>query len=107
MKILKKEKIKIIIPCRDDDVCFLSKFKKNYPEYKNIIPVGSYALAKIFINKSLSYNFCQSFKTPLPYAPSFSLDDKNELKKFINKYGFPLILKPKEGFASKNVWNRY
>jgi len=104
LKILKKEKIKIIIPCRDDDVCFLGKFKENYPEYKNIIPVGSYALTKIFINKSLSYNFCRSFKTPLPYAPSCSLDDKNELKKFINKYSFPLILKPKESFASQNVF---
>ncbi len=106
MEIINQEKPDFILPGRDEDCIFLSGLKSKDPEYfKNRIPFGSSFIPKIMFDKYQSYLFCK--ENNLPFAETFlykSKKDETGLNEFIEKHGFPLMVKPKEGFASSDVY---
>jgi carbamoyl-phosphate synthase large subunit len=105
-EIVETEKPDFILPGRDEDCVFLADFKSKHPkEFSNKIPFGSSFIPKIMLDKYESHLFCKQHK--LPFADTFlyvNKDDKNGLDQFVSKYGFPLLVKPREGFGSLGVY---
>ncbi|MBT8270253.1 MAG: hypothetical protein HKO67_05430 [Flavobacteriaceae bacterium] len=104
LQIIKSENPDVIIPGRDIDVIILGMLKSQNPELAHKFVVGNYEIAKIVEDKWASYLF--SMETGLPFADSILYDskyDREAVGLFIKKHGFPLILKPRKGFASRSV----
>lgn len=103
-KLLHELQPDFILPGRDDDIVFLSQYAEQNPQWKNKVPCGKSALATIFRDKWLSYQWAQ--ERGLPFAKSLWYDsttDLNTYRKFIDHVGFPLIVKPRQGFGSNGV----
>lgn len=103
--ILEKENPDFILPGRDEDCVFLADYKSNHlEEYSNKIPFGSSYIAKITFDKYQSHLFCK--KNQLAFADTFFIhkNDRAGLNEFIQKHGFPLIAKPRQGFGSLGVY---
>jgi carbamoylphosphate synthase large subunit len=104
-KIIDKEVPDIILAGRDEDVVFLAEYKKNNPLLKSFIPVGEPYLAEMMNDKYESYVFAQ--KNNLPFADTFlyeNIGDAPKLEAFLAKHDFPVLVKPRKGFASLNVF---
>ncbi|MFO7621778.1 MAG: hypothetical protein R6W81_11030 [Bacteroidales bacterium] len=102
--IIKKEKPDFILPGRDEDCIFMSEYKSNHPEeFAKKIPFGSSFIPKIIFDKYQTHLFCK--KNKLAFADSFLVhkSERTGLNEFIQKHGFPLIVKPREGFGSSGV----
>jgi carbamoyl-phosphate synthase large subunit len=96
------EKPNLIIPCRDEDVEFLSKIKSENLLIEYPILTGSFEIASSFLDKWKSFEF--SIKHDLPFAKTIPADSSEEiLNQFLSGVAFPIIAKPKKGFASKGV----
>jgi len=99
------EKPDLILSGRDEDteaVAFLMEKNKNLT---GKLPYGKADTLKYALNKLETWNFCQKHK--LPFAATFVIGKtgkKEDLKDFISQYGYPLIAKPIQGFASKGVF---
>jgi len=103
--IVRLEKPDLILPGRDDDCLFLAEIKKTLPEkFVKAIPCGSPIVPRIMFDKYESFLFCQ--KHHLPFADTFLFEGQDHiagLNTFIEKHGFPLVFKPREGFGSNGV----
>lgn len=107
LNIFQKEAPDLILPGRDEDCVFLADIKSKYPDkFKNSIPFGSSIVPNIMLDKYESFRFCK--ENHLPFAETF-LYDKNKsdnldkLSEFVEKYQYPLIAKPRQGFGSQGV----
>nr|WP_299340190.1 hypothetical protein [Allomuricauda sp.] len=104
-KIIQEESPDLIIPGRDIDVIILSMLRKDFPDISDRFISGETELAKLMEDKWLSYEFAHN--ESLPFAETIIYDynkDKKNMDKFIATHGFPLIAKPRKGFASKGVF---
>ncbi|WP_435623599.1 hypothetical protein [Flagellimonas sp.] len=103
-KIIEDEAPDIIIPGRDIDVIILAHLKKDFPKTHSRFITGDSKLASLMEDKWLSFQFAHQEK--LPFADSIRYDlEKNEagVVDFLNRHEFPLLVKPRKGFASKSV----
>lgn len=93
-----------VIPCRDEDVYFLAKWKANNDQLTpNSILSGSIPVAESFLDKWKSYKLSESLG--LPFAKTISSEDEEpSILNFAMAVGYPLIAKPKMGFASRGVF---
>jgi hypothetical protein len=56
----------LIIPGRDHDILFLSRFSTRHPQWAARIPCGAYEAARIMQDKALSWEFAR--QQGLPFA---------------------------------------
>lgn len=92
----------LVIPCRDEDVAFLSNLADTNPALKTKLLCGSLNIANALLDKFLSWEF--SLTNKLPFAPTINCNANNDsLKSFIASHGYPIIAKPRKGFASHGV----
>ena len=102
--IIQSESPDLIIPARDIDVIIISILRDYFRNMNGIFLAGEKKLAEIMEDKYLSFQFAK--EEGLPFAETAICDFKNNkmaIDQLIDRYGFPLILKPINGFASKNV----
>jgi len=104
-QIVQEEKPDLILPGRDEDCVFLADFKSNnYSDFQTKIPFGSSTIPKMMFDKYQSHRFCLEHNLPFADTLLYSLNTPNEeVDKFIEKHGFPLLVKPREGFGSLGV----
>jgi carbamoyl-phosphate synthase large subunit len=103
-QILERESPDLIIPCRDEDVLVLAQFRARQPssEWSRFL-CGNMKTARVMLDKMQSWQFATSHA--LPFAATIGLDVPTEqAMAFAKKYGFPLLAKPREGFASRGVF---
>lgn len=103
-KIIIDESPDVIIPGRDIDVIILSILKTTFPEISDRFIAGESNLAQLMEDKWLSYQFATD--ECLPFAETIiydSVNNKEGVDFFVQKHGFPLIVKPRKGYASKAV----
>ncbi len=104
-EIIKKTEPDLILCARDADTYAnkLLKIKDNTLPGK--LPYGSLQSVDCALDKWKSYLFCKKYQ--LPFAESIIKREQienNDLEEFINSFGYPVIAKPIQGFASKGVY---
>ncbi len=92
----------LVIPCRDDDVTFLAEQLNIDPAQTGRFLCGNSSLAMGMLDKLESWHLAN--RLGLPFAPTIDgHDDPDALADFAAEHGFPLIVKPRRGFASMGV----
>jgi carbamoylphosphate synthase large subunit len=103
--ILLKEKPDLVLSGRDEDAETVALLLENNRELPGKLPYGNAITLKFALNKWETSLFCNRYN--LPFAETLYVGRSgglNELKEFIEKYGYPLIAKPVQGYASKGVF---
>ena len=101
-EILALENPDLVIPCRDDDVAFLADYKERRPELAKGFLCGNRFTAEAACDKWLSWQF--SVERGLPFAPTVATPAGNQAEAFASEHGFPLVAKPRRGFASRGIY---
>ncbi len=104
LHIADREQPDLLIPSRDLDVTVLASIASEYPELAERIPCGSPDTAAMLEDKWLSYLFARDHG--LPFAESAipdSMSDHRAVLQLVDEVGFPLIAKPRFGYASRQV----
>ncbi len=101
LDIMERERIDLVIPCRDDDVSFLGGLRDRRPGLAPRLLCGNAAAARVINDKWLSYEFSMTHQ--LPFAASLIAGDGQDREAFARRHGFPLLAKPRGGWASMNV----
>jgi|SRR5450631_2043551 biotin carboxylase len=102
LDIMLREQIDLVIPCRDDDVAFLAGLRDRRPDLAPRLLCGAAAMAQVIGDKWLSAEFCLTHG--LPFAPSLIEGGREERASFTRQHGFPLVAKPRRGYASQDVY---
>lgn len=102
LQIIEEEKPDLVIPCRDDDVIFLANLKEKRPDLSEQLVCGSLRTAEAMYDKYKSWEFAVEFN--LPFVPTVSNRSEEEVFEFLSFYGFPLLAKPRIGFASRGIY---
>jgi hypothetical protein len=102
LDIMTRERVDLVIPCRDDDVVFLAGLRDRRPDLAPRLLCGSAEAARVIADKWLSAEFCA--RHDLPFAPSIADGAAPELAAFARENGYPLIAKPRRGYASQDVY---
>jgi carbamoyl-phosphate synthase large subunit len=102
LAILERERIDLVIPCRDDDVVLLAALADRRPELASRLLCGTRASAEVIADKWLSHEF--SREHGLPFAASLIRCDDAERMAFVRRHGLPLVAKPRRGYASLGVF---
>ncbi|MFX0135823.1 MAG: ATP-grasp domain-containing protein [Candidatus Hodarchaeota archaeon] len=99
LNIIKKRKIKILLPMYDET--YLISKNKNYFPSELIIPIPDYKKIMSVHNKYNLMNVCKKLciQTPKTYLPK-SIDD---IENILDKVDFPLVLKPIKGGGSFGI----
>ncbi|MBA7543421.1 hypothetical protein ES705_35752 [subsurface metagenome] len=103
-EIISKENPDLVIPCRDEDVLAVALMRENVSaDQENRFLGGNVDIAQVLLNKQKSWEF--SHQHNLPFATTLASEaTKEEILEFAELHGYPIIAKPKEGFASKGVY---
>lgn len=104
-EILNCEQPDIILAGRDIDVLFLAGYKEKHPEIGHRFVCGNSSIAQIMYDKHRTYQY--AVKNNLPFADTFLYSERSNqdgLNEFIAKHRFPLIVKPRRGCGSQNVF---
>jgi len=96
-----QERPLLAIPCRDDDVQWLAANRERLAALGVQAPVGSVAGAAPIADKWQSAVF--SVQHGLPFAPSAPADQPEAVLALLERVGWPLLVKPRAGFASGGV----
>ena len=92
----------LVIPCRDEDVAFLAEQALRHTDWQGRFLCGNADVAKAMLDKMDSATF--SLRHRLPFAPTLDVADGIEAALvFVRDNGFPVIAKPRRGFASRGV----
>ena len=105
IKIIREEMPDLILSGRDEDTETIAHLMANNQELKGKLPYGKTHTLTFALDKLSTWEFTQKYN--LPFAATFVLyktGDINDLKVFVETYGYPLIAKPIRGFASKGVY---
>lgn len=103
--IILKEQPDLILNARDEDTETVALLYEHNRELPGKTPYGNAITLKYALNKWETWLFCNRYN--LPFAEPFYIGKSgslNDLKGFIEKYDYPLIAKPIQGFASKGVF---
>ena len=102
LRIMDRERADLVVPCRDDDVVFLGGLRDRRPDLAPRLLCGNEATARILCDKWLSYEFC--VQHGLPFADTIFEASAEQAAEFVRRHGFPLVAKPRNGWASMNVY---
>ena len=102
LDVMDREHVDLVIPCRDDDVVFLASLRDRRPDLAPLLLCGSAAAARIIGDKWLSGEFC--VQHGLPFVPSIIDGSPQDRTAFARQHGFPLLAKPRRGYASQDVY---
>lgn len=102
LDIIERERVDLVIPCRDDDVLHLASLKDRRPDIAPRLLCGKLEAARVITDKWASAQF--STRHGLPFAPSLGEGSREERAAFAREQGFPLVAKPRRGYASQDVY---
>lgn len=103
LKVLVQENPDLVIPCRDEDVAFLSRIAHEGIPSSSLFLCGPSSIAQAFLDKWASWQFSQALD--IPFAPTLNMDAEDQsIIDFIAAHKFPMIAKPRKGFGSLGVF---
>jgi carbamoyl-phosphate synthase large subunit len=101
MQLVEEERPSLVIPCRDDDVQCLAHWVGELRDLGAQAPVGSSDAVACIVDKWRSAQF--SMARGLPFARSAPAADPIAVEALLDEVGWPLIVKPRAGYASLGV----
>jgi carbamoyl-phosphate synthase large subunit len=105
LEILDNEQPTLIIPGRDDDLRVLAELRTHKPEFANSCLCGDEKSVGNILDKWLTFKFASRHDLPFAVSAIPNSDSENlEVKQLVNEYGFPLLVKPRDGFGSHGVF---
>lgn len=99
IKVIKDHKVDLVIPSFDEDVNFLTNHRKQIELTGAKLVLNNLELVHLCNDKWEFYRVLKNNNCPFAIPSSLSADF-HELKR---KFGLPLLLKPRKGFASKGI----
>jgi len=103
VRILRREKIDILLVGSDEEIKFFAKNKKRIESSTgSFVLASNESISRIGYDKWYTYLFCRSRQIPFP--ATFLKSHAEDVNAFIRKNGFPIIVKPRVGYGSKNVF---
>ncbi len=101
--ILEKEKPTAIYVCSPTELLYFSQNRSRIEnKFDLCVFVNPVAVIDIGSDKLKTANFLR--ENGFPYPMSAMADDSVAVARIIGKYGFPILLKPRDGFTAKNVF---
>lgn len=106
IKIVKKNKIQLIIPCSDEESLNLSKNREIFKKMNCQISVSNYSLLKLLNSKIKTYQVLKANNLPYP----FFLECKNithlnsNIKFFIKKKITEFVIKPSNSRGGRDIF---
>lgn len=100
-QLIDREMPALTIPCRDDDVVALARLAVRRPDLAPRLLCGSLESACATVDKWASWEFAERWN--LPFVPTIIPESKEVVDSFSRIHGFPLLAKPRFGFASLGV----
>lgn len=104
-RIIQIEKPDLILSGRDEDTKAVAILIEGNKDITCKLPYGRSETLIFALNKWETWKFCERNK--LPFASTFVIGKSGELKdleQFVERFGYPMIAKPIQGFASKGVF---
>ncbi len=104
LAIIEREQPDLVIPTRDHDVTVLAELAEQHPSLVRRIPCGTAHTALVLEDKWFTYLFARDHG--LPFAESALVDSRSTPQavcEWARQVGFPLVAKPRFGFASRQV----
>jgi carbamoyl-phosphate synthase large subunit len=95
----------VVLCARDADTAAMHDLMSADRSLPGRLPYGTIESVLSALNKWQSFRFSERHN--LPFAASFLVEDPADpegLRRFIEEVGYPLVVKPVEGFASKGVF---
>lgn len=103
-KVLATEQPDLILPGRDEDVCFLAAFREQNARWQQAIPCGNAELAEKIIDKYDTFLWSQQQGLPFAHSLLYQGNDPATLASFLQRAGSVILAKPRQGFGSKGVF---
>ncbi len=91
----------LIVPTRDTDVAWLASYQQGGPQRRHKLLCGAVRIANAMLDKLDSAGLARELD--LPFAETVGCADHQRLRELAKRHGFPLIAKPRDGFASRGV----
>lgn len=91
-RIIKEEKIDLIIPSGFESIKFISQYKNVLSEIIGLLPVPSSVSIETLGNKLNFFNFCN--KNNIPTPPTYLLENIETVKECKIPINFPVLTKP-------------
>ncbi|MDE3743530.1 ATP-grasp domain-containing protein [Maribacter polysaccharolyticus] len=103
LKVIKDHHVDLVIPSFEEDVIFLSNNRKKIESTGVKVVLNNFELVQLCNDKWAFYRVLESNNCPYVIPSSLS-SDFNELR---SDFGLPLLLKPRQGSASKGIVKIY
>jgi predicted ATP-grasp superfamily ATP-dependent carboligase len=97
LQFIRKNKVDMIIPVRDDATLILSKNREEIDQYSRIV-VGEYATLMKARDKAETIRIAKAEQVPHPYTQITETSDQID-----TNLNFPLILKPRKSSGSRGI----
>jgi hypothetical protein len=104
LELFERERPDLVIPARDDDITVLAELALERPEWASRLLVGSLEMARVMDDKVASHDF--AVKHDLPFVETVNGGRADSLRSVVDlreRYGFPLIAKPRSGNGSRGI----
>ena len=101
LEVIEGEVPHLVFPGRDDDVLFLAGLRERRPDLAPRLVVGNLATGEVVTDKWRGHEFCR--RRDIPFADSLVRDSTRSPAAFVRDCGWPLVVKPRRGFASRDI----
>lgn len=98
LEVVAQEKPELLLAGRDEELPLLAQWKSELAALNCNVPGASSVLMSACTDKYLTW---KKLKNIIPVVPT--AHTPSEIEALICTYGFPVVLKPRSGFASKGV----
>jgi carbamoyl-phosphate synthase large subunit len=104
-EIISCERPSLILPGRDDDVIVLSELGRYDHEFNQLLATGGYDLCRTIRSKLDSCHYARANDLPFCLTVDMSNEDiESQASDLIENHGWPVIVKPKEGYGAQDIW---
>lgn len=101
IEICRKNNVKIILPCSDEEICILSKKKNLITNHSIELPIPNYNTVMKARDKWITIKTLAGTKINLP--KTFAPNNLKELKTAVQSLGLPIVVRPRVSRGARGI----